>query len=152
MSRKFNFFVKQNCKVAILCSLCALFFMISGCGKSDNKACEDVVCTDVYISIPLKLKYPDDQPVLLDSSKVFWVSENRYLEQNLISWNEARAWGSYIIVSDGMRKELQGKEEIMRFTGYMNGNIVCERDVLVGANCCHVAYYGTEPLSQVIQY
>jgi hypothetical protein len=102
------------------------------------------------VHILLKLEYPNGQPVLLDSSKVFWVSQNRFLEQNIVSWSEARAWGHYTIVNDGMRKELQNKEEVMRFTGYLNGEIVCERDVLVGADCCHVHYLGTEPLTQVI--
>ena len=158
MSKKFIFFVKQRDTVIILCNLFALFFMVSGCGKSNSsfdgneKGCENVFCTDIYMHISLKLEYPDGKPVLLDKSKVFWVSKKRYLEQNLVSWNEARVWGSYNIVNDGMRKELQNKKEVMRFTGYLNGKIVCERDVLVGADCCHVAYYGTEPLTQIIKY
>jgi len=49
-----------------------------------------------------------------------------------------------------MQKELESKKEIMHFTGYLNNEIVCERDVLVGADCCHVNYFGTEPLTQVI--
>ena len=40
----------------------------------------------------------------------------------------------------------------MHFTGYLNNKIVCERDVLVGADCCHVDYFGTAPLKQIIQY
>ena len=156
MSRKYIFCVKQRGIVAILCNLCVLFFMVSGCGKLsnsfDDNECKDMLCTEIYMSIPLKLGYSDDQPVLLDSSKIFWVNKNRYLEQNLVSWNEAREWGSYLIVSDGMRKELQNKEEVMHFTGYLNGKIVCERDVLVGADCCHVTYYGTGSLTQIIQY
>ena len=144
MSRKFNFFVKQRGTVAILCNLCALFFMVSGCGKSNSsfEGCEKVLCTHDYKSIMLELQYPNGQPVFLDSSKVFWVSEKRYL--NFKSW--------YVIVDDRMQKELQNKKEVMRFIGYMDDEIVCERDVLVGADCCHVIYYGTEPLTQIIQY
>ena len=158
MNRKIKFFVKQRGTVAILYSLCALFFMVSGCGKSNSsfegnvEGCEGMGCTEIYVHIGLKLEYPDGKPVLLDKSKVFWASKKRYLEQNLVSWNEARVWGSYLIVNDGMRKELQNKKEVMHFTGYLNGKIVCERDVLVGADCCHVVYYGTESLTQIIQY
>ena len=158
MSRKFNLFVKQRDTVIILCSFFALFFMVSGCGKSNSsfdgngKGCEDVPCTKIYMHIAIKLEYPDGKPVLLDESKVFWVSKKRYLEQNSDSWNEARVWGSYLIVNDAMRKELQNKKEVMHFTGYLKSKIVCERDVLVGADCCHVSYYGTEPLTQIIQY
>ena len=109
--------------------------------------CEVVNCTEEYASVSIKLEYPDGSPVLLDSSKVFWVSQNRYLEQ-VSSWNEMR--GYYVIVDDGMRKALEHKQEIMRFTGYLNGDIICERDVLAGADCCHVRYFGAEPLAQVI--
>jgi len=112
--------------------------------------CADVACTKIYMHIYLKLAYPNGQPVLLDSSKVFWINENRYLKQDPVSWNEARVWGCYTIVNDGMQKELKNKEEIMHFTGYLNGTIVCERDVLVGADCCHVNYFGTESLTQII--
>ena len=115
---------------------------------NDQPDCSQVLCTTVYMSVSLKLEYPDGQPVLLDSCKVFWVRENRYLENSL--WNEARMYGFYSIVDDGMHQELLNKNEVMRFTGYLNDKIVCEREVLVGANCCHVYYLGTEPLNQVI--
>jgi len=59
-----------------------------------GKRCENALCTCVYVTIPLKLQYPDGQPVLLDSSKVFWVSENRFLERSSVLWNEARGYGS----------------------------------------------------------
>ncbi|MDR0334028.1 MAG: hypothetical protein LBI15_11280 [Dysgonamonadaceae bacterium] len=111
----------------------------------------EIFCTDQFEFIGLLLRYPNGEPVLLDSTKVFWVSQNKYLEQNKFWWGEARKWGNYIIVDDLMRKELQGKEEIMRFTGYLNNKIVIEREVLVGANYCHVEYLGTESLTQVIE-
>ena len=116
----------------------------------EDLPCTDVACTEVFVYIPLKLEYPNGQPVLLDTCKVFWVSQNRFLEQNPVSWNEARIYGCYVIVDDMMRKELENKQEVMRFTGYLNGEIVCEREVLVGADCCHVNYLGTEPLTQVL--
>lgn len=117
---------------------------------NDEEDCKDALCTDVLMTIPLKLQSADGQPVLLDSTKVFWVNENRYLEQDPITWNEARLWGSYRIVNDEMRKELQHKEEIMHFTGYLHGTVIYECDVLVGADCCHVNYLGTESLTRII--
>ena len=111
---------------------------------------ENTFCTDIYKHVSLQLRYYDGRFVLLDSSKVHWVSQNRFLEQNSVSWNEARAWGNYTIVDDGMRKELEGKQEIMRFTGYLKGEIVCEHNVLVGADRCHVNYLGMESLTIVM--
>ena len=113
--------------------------------------CEEVACTAIYMHISLKLEYPNGQPVLLDKSSVFWVSKKRFLEQDLVTWNEGRIWGNYNIVNDKMQKELLNKREIMHFTGYLNGKVVCERDVLVGADCCHVIYLGDKLLTQVIK-
>ena len=108
-------------------------------------------CTDEYASVLLKLEYPDGQPVILDEGKVFWVSENRYLGNGSGSLYEPRSSGSYyLIVNDGMRSELENRQEIMRFTGYLKGEVVCERNILVSADCCHVLYSGTEPLTQII--
>ena len=86
---------------------------------------------------------------MLDSCKVFWKSENRFLEQNL-SCNESRIYGSYGIVNDNMKNELKNRQEIMHFTGYLNDEIIHQQDVLVGADACHVNYLGTEPLTQTI--
>jgi hypothetical protein len=110
--------------------------------------CDKIICTKEFRVISLTLQYPDGQPVLLDSSKVFWVGKKRYLEQR--SWSEE--YGHYLIVDDVMQKELQNKKETMRFTGYLNGEIVCERDVPVSADRCHVKYIGKESRIQVIQY
>ena len=115
----------------------------------DGKECVDVLCTEIFITISLKLEYPNGQPVLLDDYKVFWVSEKRYLDKYQ-HWNEPRVYGHYCIVNDGMKQELFNRKEIMHFTGYLNGKIVCECDVPVSADCCHVVYLGSAPLVQVV--
>lgn len=107
---------------------------------------KDTVCTMDYRSVTLDLKYPDGQPVLIDSGNVFRVSKNQIIS----SWSGISVSGTCLIVDDRMQKELENKKEIMRLTAYLNGEIVCERDVLVGADRCHVKYLGKEPLSQVI--
>jgi len=117
-----------------------------------DKGKVEVICAGPFKTLIITLKYPNDNPVLLDSSKVFWVGNNSYLEQNPLIWELSRERGIYEIVGDGMRKELQNKKEIMRFSGYLNGDIVCEKDVLVGANNCHIEYLGTEKLIIVIPY
>ena len=107
------------------------------------------ICTKEFVIISIKLQYPDSQPVVLDSCKVFWVRENLYLEHNSdFLWNG----GNYLIVDDGMQDALRNRKDIMRFTGYLNDKIVFERDVLVGADRCHVSYLGTEALTYIIQY
>jgi hypothetical protein len=104
------------------------------------------MCTMINKCIILTLEYPDGQPVLLDSGRVLQVSNNQIIS----SWNGVCITGDCLIVDDSMQEELKNKKELMRFTGYLNGEIVCERDVLVGADRCHVKYLGKEPLTQVI--
>jgi hypothetical protein len=124
----------------------AVMLTLTQCDKEGKgKGCEDVPCEKVF---KLHLKNPEGQPVILDSCKVLWVNENRFLEHYFP--DDVRLMGIYIIVDDGMQKELLNKNEVMHFTGYLNNKIVCERDVLVGADCCHVNYLGEEPLTQVI--
>jgi hypothetical protein len=117
---------------------------------------EPVPCTENFVSISVMLKTPDGLPVLLDSTVVYWVEENRILSQNSVNqnstwWNEARIYGNYVVVDDNMQQQLENRVESMSFKGFLNGETVCEKNVLVGANRCHVQYLGTEQLSQVIE-
>ena len=105
-----------------------------------NKACDKK-----FAIIAVTLKYSDDQPVILDDYTLFLVSKNQNISTGNSSW-----LGSYVIVDDSMQNVLENRREIIRFTGYLNDEIVCEIDVLVGADKCHVKYLGTEPLTRVI--
>ena len=147
---KTNILKQCNVKRFFVIVPVTVLIMLSSIQCKNGEKCENAVCTKHYASIVLLLQDPDGQPVLLDSCKVFWVSKNRYVEKNFAAWNEARMYGSYVIADDAMRKELENKQEIMCFTAYLNGETVCERDVLVGADCCHVYYCGAEPLTEVI--
>jgi hypothetical protein len=140
MRKKFLLFIAP-----VLLAVTLTFIQCGG-----ETGCEDAMCESIFIGIGVQLEYPDGQPVFLDSSTVFWKSKNIFLDQSAGFGNEPRMRGSYTIVTDLMRKDLEGKQEIMHFTGYLNGEIVLERDVLVGANCCNVEYLGTEPLLHVI--
>ena len=145
MKQKVKYITRFFLIVPILAVAMCIF---TQCSEKQENDCEGALCTEELCYIILSLKYPDGQPVILDEYKVFWKSENRFLEHPL--WNESRVYGCYVIVADDMQKELIGKQEIMHFTGYLNGEIVHEQDVLVGADCCHVNYLGAESLIQTI--
>lgn len=117
---------------------------LTQCDKSDGQ--EEAGCTKNFVTISLLLKHPDGQPFMLDSGKI----TSPLAEQIDYSWREARIYGSYAIVDDEMQKELENRQVTVHFVGYLNGEIVCEQDVLVGADRCHVHYLGTEPLVQTI--
>ena len=142
--------VKNIANIFLIVPILAVaMFTLSQCSEKQENGCEDAFCTTEGRSVALTLKYPDGQPVLLDECKVFWKNKNRFLE-SYPAWISVSGYGIYIIVADDMQKELIDKQEIMHFTGYLNGEIVHEQDVLVGADCCHVDYLGAEPLTQTI--
>jgi len=106
-------------------------------------------CPAVCINIVLILHYPDGQPVLLDSTKVFWVGQNRYLtlkEHQL----GGGFWGYHGVVTCHTRG--LGRRETMRFTGYLGGEVVHRQYVRIGVNRCgHFYLAGTnEPIVRVI--
>ena len=139
-----NPFIRQKVATIALCVMLASVLFLTKCHKI-------ITCDESLKIIALTLKYPDEQPVQLDSSKILWVGKSRFLEQNIFSWNEYSKRGWYVIVDDGMKNELRNKRETMRFTGYLNGEVVHQQDVRVGANRCHVEYLGKEPLVQVVE-
>ncbi|HOZ30404.1 MAG TPA: hypothetical protein PLL66_05760 [Bacteroidales bacterium] len=135
----------------ITCFVAVIMFASCEKENDEGQGAQEVFCTADFQYILLKIKYPDGRPYQFDSSKVFWVSENRYLERYSSYRIEGRVRRGYIIVDDIMQEELLNKQEVMHFTGYKNNKVVYERDVLVGADCCHIMYLGTEPLEQIIE-
>ncbi len=115
----------------------------------DNSSKDEriIICTEVFETKGIKVQYPDESPVKLDSFKVYWNGNDvtiSYNEYQLISYQEE---GVYPVVDDGLRKELWGLQEPFRFVGYINNIPVIDRSgIMVGANECHVNYYGEEPL------
>ena len=129
--------------ILIAAILATILLTLTQCNK-------DKICTADFRSVTLTLKYSDEQPVLLDSLTVFWESENRYIRQESISWEGVPPNGDYLIVDDGMQKELEGEKETMRFTGFLDDKVIFKKDILVGADQCHVKYLGKESLVQTI--
>lgn len=125
--------------------LISLFLFIQCTGVKDD--CKNAICTDVFVSVGIILQYPDQTPVILDSFKVYWQSKDIYL-QNYPSLIEN---GYYPIVTDLMVSELYNKETNLHFIGYLRDQIIFEREVLVGADCCYVQYLGQESLTHVIE-
>ena len=140
-----NPFIRQKVATIALCAMLASVLFLTKCHKIPP-------CDRSLKNIALTLKFPDEQPVQLDSCQIFWVDKSRFLEkQDTVSWNHSRERGWYVVVDDRMKNELRNKRETMRFTGYLNGKVVHQQDVRVGANLCHVEYLGKEPLVQVVE-
>jgi hypothetical protein len=104
---------------------------------------EEVMCTDVFLSVAIKVQYPDGSPVALDSFKVLWGERDI---THIPEWELSRIAGSYSIVDDTLQGELKGLSVSVTAYGYLDGKEVFKEDYLVGADECHVAYHGEKPL------
>lgn len=117
-------------------SLC-LAILCTGCSNdkndSDVEDCSEVVCTDMFYSIVVEIKYEDDTPVVLDSYEVIEVATGKV--RDVPNWGEE--FHTYTIASDLDREEFAGKEIGLRLVGKIGEKIVVTEDYVVSANCCH---------------
>lgn len=120
--------------------------VLIGFSCDDSSSENEIICIEQFEHIVLKVQYEDGSPVALDSFKVFWEEQEVTIKYNDYEYQMARKVGLYAVVNDGMRNELKGLQENFRFAGYIEDELVISENVLVGANECHVCYYGEKPL------
>ena len=66
---------------AILCTGCS-----SDKDNSDAEDCSEVICTDEFCSIGVKIKYEDDTSVVLDSYEVIEVATGKV--RDVLNWGK----------------------------------------------------------------
>lgn len=128
---------------SILLVIFSSLFMLS-CDDSNND--KEVMCTEQFEFIPVKVQYADETPVALDSYKVMW--EGRDITEKELYSKEP---GAYIILSDYMKDDLWRKNTEITVFGYLNGNEVFSETYKVGADDCHILYEDTKPLIITIE-
>lgn len=129
-------------KKALILSILTILF-ISSCSSSKDE--EPVHCTEEYVSITVKLVDKDDTPFALSNYKVFIEDEDITSKVNYSSG----IVGFYPIAYDSMQPELEGKEAVFTFIGYVSGEEVIRKDITIGANKCHI--YCVENLTFTIE-
>jgi hypothetical protein len=107
----------------------------------------EVMCTEIFLGFGVRVQYPDSSLVELDSYKVLWGEKDI---TDKLDWELSRIGGRYPLVDDGLIGELRGLSVFFTAYGYLNGKEVFKEDFLVGADKCHVAYYGEKPLTVTI--
>ncbi|MBO3700566.1 hypothetical protein [Roseivirga sp. E12] len=114
---------------------------ITACSNDDqplnnNEDCPDnIVCTEILISLTFSPKDGNDNPIFLDS----------YYSQNLdngqtysITNGTVLSTASYVVVSDEQLDEINQNGTNIRFIGIQGNQIVVQQDFVVGHDCCHV--------------
>ncbi len=125
-------------KATIALILAALLF--SGCIDDDNqnRNCNGVACTEIFLFLTVKVVDSDGQPVTLDSYKVILLetgvditpdnSDNPFLEEK----------GTYVVFDDSYSDDYQNETTIIKFLGFIGSEEVANMEFTVGADCCHV--------------
>ncbi len=93
--------------------------------EKEQNRCVDVLCTEEFRTIAVKLKDHLGDPIALDSMKVFREQDGRDITMNPL-------------VDDFMLKELQDKKVTIWFKGFVGGKVVASAKFVVSADCCHV--------------
>lgn len=116
-----------------------LFGCISA--NDDNKSkCENIACTEEFLTILVNIKDDLTNPVALDGIKVI-ISENGNditREVTNIEWQLFRQNGTYPLFGDEYAKDYQNMELEINFKGFINDLEVVNANFIVGADCCHV--------------
>ena len=116
----------------------------------ENQPADEILCTEQFVTISLKVVDEDETPVALDSIKVKWGSQDITRQQLPEDFAMAQKAGSYAIVTDRLRGFLTGVEAQVIFTGYIGEEEVINEPFLVSANQCHVIYIDTKPLTYIL--
>lgn len=116
------YYISRNLKIYYLWKtyyFCLFIFAIlcTGCSRdkdnSDAEDCSEVICTDEFCSIGVKIKYEDDTSVVLDSYEVIEVATGKV--RDVLNWGEE--FHTYTIASDLDRGDFAGKEIELQFVG-----------------------------------
>jgi len=112
------------------------------CDKTVQQSCESVACTEIFMSVSVKVMDRDGNPVALDSFKITRLPDNEDLtrEYDDHAWNAFGQYGTYPIANDADDSRLPRHTDItLKFQGYIDGNEVVNADYVITFDCCHIS-------------
>ena len=123
--------------------LCLALLLLS-CSRETGETCgEPVACTLEIRTLTVSVSDASGVAIPLDSFTVFDLTRDRditpsYSPEDLDAFRTANA---YPLLSDVTAEGYGGKQNVLRFTGFREGNPIARREFLAGADCCHVQLY-----------
>lgn len=110
-----------------------LTLAISSCIKTDE--CKDVVCTEVFKSITIKIIDSQNLPVLLDSYKTIKDSNN----ETFTIADSFSGDGIYTIIDDSHKHKTATSGSTFIFEGTKNNVVVVSEEFVITKDCCHIS-------------
>ncbi len=108
-----------------------LFF--TSCATSECD--ENIACTEVFVTIEIKLENQQGKPYGIDSYKT--INKSTKESFRLGDVNGLR-FGTYRVFDDSKKDKTSNKGEIFIFEGLKDGNIVVSEEFVISKDCCHI--------------
>ncbi|MBL7717659.1 MAG: hypothetical protein JNL72_02385 [Flavipsychrobacter sp.] len=120
---------------SLLYSILAAVLLLAagGCSRpSPATACEDTICTEIFMAVMVQVSDTAGNPVQLDE---YYTLRGTERLPAAVSPPEN---GRYVVVDDRIVASLANKTETFRFVGKKNGAEVVNEQYQVRGDCCHV--------------
>lgn len=119
--------------------LIGVFFAIASCNSDDEvseQECpNDLICTQEFRILTVRIEDANGQSVLLDSYEM----TNIETGENLAFVEPATPEGQYIIADDSHVDIVERSGTAFQFQGVMNGEVVVDQAFSIGHDCCHIS-------------
>jgi len=113
--------------------------LLLSCDCNCESECEDVLCTEQFVTIVVTITDQDQNPFILDDYTVIDIDNNIDLTNDLKDYYQSFPDdGTYPIFDDNFQQDYQNQEIEIQFIGYLNSQEVVNEYYSVGADCCHV--------------
>jgi hypothetical protein len=119
----------------LLCSL-----LCPNCENQEetDHDCGSAICTQIFMSVVVNLKHAtDNSPYLLSNYSVVRLSDNADITPTADSYSTSH--GYYPIANDSKLELFKFKNLVIEFKGYLNSNLVIQRQYVITADCCHIS-------------
>jgi hypothetical protein len=115
-------------KIILLFAFLCVF--LGSCEKCDD---EQLICTEEFRMVTIKLKNALAGPIVLDSSYTIRQSNNERIrpEQQVLP-------GSYVVLDDSYHYKLKNQEDNFRFYGWKNNQLIADQLFRIGGDNCHI--------------
>lgn len=117
---------------------CLIIILVAGC-KEENQQ-QQLICTEQYETISVKIKDIQNIPVALENFKVTRLVDQTDMTVKVdpAGYTIMQKQGTYPITSDFFERQLNKKNVEVVFTGMKDGKIVVNQQYSITSDGCHV--------------
>ncbi|EMR01850.1 hypothetical protein [Cesiribacter andamanensis] len=96
---------------------------------------EELMCTEVFVTVGIRLTTPQGDPVVLDSYETKNLQTGQVYQFNE-EYGSQQAY--YPVLTDAQLRDVRKEGSSFEFTGLQGGAVVVRERYLIGHDCCHL--------------